>query len=176
MGLSLKLIIKNNIHLGSDKKAAHDMIVATCERLNKLLCTQGFKVFQEPNSEDYAIIDQRDYPEINSIELYDGFWMLCSGWKPFQYLDEVFDVSVRDTLYKYIRLFDAGEAYVCTQRMTWDASFWDFDNMTFEKWIDGCEKYIGHPVTEFDIETARLNDNYIGDYDVYLDRFMDLKS
>ena len=173
----LSIIVKNDFNQRSDEKVTLKKIEETTEMLNRELKTDVFKTFQDPEYNDYEVIDTRkDNDEIMEITIYDGFWMIDTGWRYHQYFHiHEGKLWLRDMMSKYVRLLGATEAYVCIEYNSWNSQFWKDEKTTFDDWLAGCTADLGHS-----IETLNLNDstNFYTekpDYKepVYLDIFKD---
>ncbi|MBQ7422337.1 MAG: hypothetical protein IJV27_09395 [Prevotella sp.] len=173
--MHLDIIIRNDFHQRKDYHATHQRLVETAELLNQQLKTDALVVKTDYDIEDCYFIDDICFQrEIGEIRLCDGMWWLCSGWKHCQYMWEWQQGTIREMLYKYVKVLGS-EAYICSQRQTWDTDFWEEETITFEKWKQCCIAKQEHDIEILNIEKAIKNEDYPKADTVYLDQFIDLE-
>ena len=179
MGVDLCLIVKNRFDQREDLSATLDKIKEITALLNDSLKTEGYRVIQDIDNDDLEIIYtyEGENDGIISIELFNGFWMIDTGWRYHQYFNIVDGhLWLRERMYKYISLLGANEAYVCTEYCAWNNVLWKESKMTFDDWKNICTKELGGREIEIlDLNDVKNREEYFYDKaPVYLDKFKDV--
>lgn len=171
------IIVKNRFNQRDNLSATLTKLKETADLLKNTLKTDDFKVFQDDDNDDFEIMDTRKKDDdFISIELFNGFWMIDTGWRFHQYFNIVDGrLWLRERMYKYIPLLGATEAYVCAEYCAWNNALWKESKMTFEDWKNVCKKELGgREIEVLDLKDVINRKDYLYDKDpVYLDVFED---
>ena len=176
MGVDLCLIVKNRFAQRENHATTLSIIEETVVKLNSKLNTDVFKVFQDEDNDEFTIMDSRQDGDFIDISIYNGFWMIDTGWRYHQYFNIIDDqLWLRERMYKYIPLLEASEAYVCAEYCAWNNALWKDSKMTFADWEDLCRRELGHDIEILDLNDVKNREEYYYNKDaVYLDKFEDL--
>ena len=174
----LSLIVRNNYNQRDDEAATILKIEETAAMLNRELKTDVFKTYKEPEYNNYYVYDSRKKSDFMEITIYNGFWMIDTAWRYFQYFD-IYEgkLWLRDLMYKYVKLLGGTEAYATIEYCTWNSKFWKDEKTTFDDWFNGCTAELGHPIESLDIADVmnRKEGEIYNKEHIYLDSYKDLE-
>ena len=89
----------------------------------------------------YPSFDFKPY-DIVSINMYDGFWEIETGWRYSQYFDKNGGPSgLQKAFYDIARDFGCDEAYICSEFCAWNGG--DLEDHHFDEWLEDMRSRFG---------------------------------
>ena len=180
MGVDLSLVVRNNFAERENRKATLAKLEAVKKLLDEKFGDGSFSIvnIEEDKYNELSISDvrQEGKDELMYINLYDGFWLIDTAWRYHQYFSIIENrFWLRETMFEYIRLLGATEAYACADYQTWNNKYWKDEDTTFDYWQRMCCKDLGHDIEVLDIQDViNHKGTFYNKEAVYLDTFSDL--
>ena len=182
MSVDLSHIIKHNFYQVSDKEASRKFVKETIEQLRSKLLIQDEEIpifYEEEENETYFRLPVYD------VEFYlrNGFWEIESYYRYRQIIIRYDNGFVlRRLTYDLAMALGQKEAWYADEFHTWNGTFCEDTDTTFEQWITKVREEKGSEITEYN-QDKFIEDGYDDYEDVYHDsfkecdaQFADLKS